>query len=221
MAKDKKSFILYADQIGLFEALPDAEAGRLIKTIFQYINDKNPEIKDVLLRVAFEPIKLQLKRDLKNWEAERSGRSEAGKKGMASRWKNKITKDNSVIPVITKITDTVNVTVTDTVNDNVIDIHKYILSEVENGKTVQFCKITLHRDYDNSEISELWEAFLINGKQEFYTGPAKMIKHFRNWIKTQPHETDRRINSRSNAKPGTSDFRTEKVRNWPATNGAK
>ena len=63
----KKSFLLYCDQIGLFKKLPDEQAGKLIKIIFEYVNDLNPEINDVLLDVAFDPIKLQLKRDLMNW----------------------------------------------------------------------------------------------------------------------------------------------------------
>ena len=63
----KKSFLLYCDQIGLFKKLPDEQAGKLIKIIFDYVNDLNPEVNDVLLDVAFEPIKLQLKRDLMTW----------------------------------------------------------------------------------------------------------------------------------------------------------
>lgn len=123
MAKDKNSFILYADQISVFEELTDDEAGRLIKHIFRYINDQDPECPDKLTKIAFEPIKQQLKRDLKDWEEKRQQRSEAGKKGMEKRWakgnevQQDITTDNTVIPAITNITDNVNVNVT--VNDNV------------------------------------------------------------------------------------------------------
>ena len=65
--KGKKSFLMYCDQIGLFEQLPDEQAGKLIKLIFDYVNDKNPVVKDLLLKIAFQPIKLQLKRDLMTW----------------------------------------------------------------------------------------------------------------------------------------------------------
>ena len=65
MAKDKKSFILYCDQQGVFNMLPDEQAGKLIKHIFAYVNDENPESDDLLLTIAFESIKTQLKRDLK------------------------------------------------------------------------------------------------------------------------------------------------------------
>lgn len=68
MAKDKKSFILYCDQQGLFNKLPDEIAGKLIKHIFAYVNDDNPIATDLLLEIAFEPIKLQLKRDLRKYD---------------------------------------------------------------------------------------------------------------------------------------------------------
>lgn len=68
MAKDKKSFILYCDQQGLFNKLPDEIAGKLIKHIFAYVNDEDPITSDLLLEIAFEPIKLQLKRDLRKYD---------------------------------------------------------------------------------------------------------------------------------------------------------
>lgn len=68
MAKDKKSFILYCDQQGLFNKLPDEIAGKLIKHIFAYVNDENPIASDLLLEIAFESIKLQLKRDLRKYD---------------------------------------------------------------------------------------------------------------------------------------------------------
>ncbi len=67
-AKDKKSFILYCDQQGLFNKLPDEIAGKLIKHIFAYVNDEDPIASDLLLEIAFEPIKLQLKRDLRKYD---------------------------------------------------------------------------------------------------------------------------------------------------------
>jgi hypothetical protein len=115
MAKDKKSFILYADQKDLFNQLPDEIAGKLIKHIYSYVNDENPESEDLIVKVAFEPIKQQLKRDLRLFEEKREKRSEAGKEGANKRWQN-IAKDSKRIKRIAKIADNVNV------NDNVNDI---------------------------------------------------------------------------------------------------
>lgn len=87
MAEGKKSFLMYADQIEVFNKLPDAKAGKLIKYIFDYVNDLNPtEPSDKLLQVALAPIKSQLKRDLKDWEASKKERSDSGRVGNLKRW---------------------------------------------------------------------------------------------------------------------------------------
>jgi hypothetical protein len=87
MAKDKKSFILYVDQKDLFNKLPDEIAGKLIKHIYSYVSDENPKSDDLIVEIAFEPIKQQLKRDLKLFEEKRVKRSEAGLAGANKRWK--------------------------------------------------------------------------------------------------------------------------------------
>lgn len=81
MAEGKKSFILYADLIHTVKRMPHDKAGALFKTILEYVNDENPVLDDLLLEIAFEPIKQQLKRDLRDWENTKTGRSEAGRKG--------------------------------------------------------------------------------------------------------------------------------------------
>ena len=82
MAKNKKSFILYCDQQALFNQLPDDKAGQLIKLIFAYVNDENPVIDDLLLKVAFAPIQQTFKRDLKKYVALCEKNSENARK----RW---------------------------------------------------------------------------------------------------------------------------------------
>jgi len=81
MAKDKKSFILYTDQSGVFNQLPDEIAGKLIKHIFSYVNDENPISEDLIINIAFEPIKQSLKRDLKRYEEYVDKQSVNGAKG--------------------------------------------------------------------------------------------------------------------------------------------
>lgn len=68
MAKDKKSVLLYCDIIHTIEELSDEEAGRLFKHYLRYVNDLNPTPPDKLTQIVFEPIKQNLKRDLKKWE---------------------------------------------------------------------------------------------------------------------------------------------------------
>lgn len=68
MAKDKKTILVYADWISIFNKLSDDEAGRLIKHFFAYVNDQNPEAPDRLTDIIFEPIKQTLKRDLRSYK---------------------------------------------------------------------------------------------------------------------------------------------------------
>lgn len=122
MAEGKRGFIMYADQIELFEQLSDQKAGILIKHIFKYVNDENPISKDVIINLAFTPIKQQLKRDLDHWENIRFKRSKAGKASVEARKKKKqsLTNPTSVNSVQQKSTNpTVIVNVNDNVNDNV------------------------------------------------------------------------------------------------------
>jgi hypothetical protein len=81
MAKNKKSFVLYCDLIHTIEKLSNEQAGELFKHILRYVNDKDPEPKDVLIDLVFEPIKQQLKRDLKTYENRAERSRENGLKG--------------------------------------------------------------------------------------------------------------------------------------------
>lgn len=81
MAEAKRTIVMYSDWESIFNQLEDHEAGILIKHFFSYVNDKNPVLEDRLLKMAFEPMKLQLKRDLIKWEETKQKRSEAGRKG--------------------------------------------------------------------------------------------------------------------------------------------
>lgn len=115
MAQDKKGFLMYADQMELFDQLSNEKAGELIKHIFQYVNDLNPVTDDLIINLAFTPIKQQLKRDLKAFEKTREQRVAAGKRSAQVRKeKRKATPLNLVERSSTN--STVNVNVNDNVN---------------------------------------------------------------------------------------------------------
>jgi uncharacterized phage protein (TIGR02220 family) len=88
MAEDKKSFLLYADLIHTVKKLPREKIGDLFLTILEYVNDINPTVDDILVDIAFEPIKQQLKRDLRQWEEKIEVRSTNGSLGNLKRWNN-------------------------------------------------------------------------------------------------------------------------------------
>jgi len=118
MAEGKKSFILYCDQRGVFNKLSDEQAGVLIKHIFAYVSDENPE-SDFVTELAFESIKQQLKRDLVKYE-ERADRSrENGSKGGRPPKPKKpsgLNKNPDEPKKPDTVTDTVNVN--ETVNES-------------------------------------------------------------------------------------------------------
>lgn len=125
MAEQKKSVLLYCDIIHTVEKLDDATAGELFKHYLRYINDKDPETDNLIVELCFEPIKQQLKRDLKKWETTLEGRSKAGlASAEARRNKKEQTATNPtnvkfVEQTATNPTVKDNVNVTVNVKDNV------------------------------------------------------------------------------------------------------
>lgn len=151
MAKDKKSFILYCDQKGVWDKLDDAQAGKLIKHIIAYVNDENPSAPDFITELAFEPIKQQLKRDLKNWEQTTIKRSEAGVAGAKARWQT-MANDGKRISGMAKmaVNESVNVNENVTVNGNVNE------------------RVTPTRDFNwfRKQIDEIWTDQLPTDKKK-------------------------------------------------------
>lgn len=114
MAKDKKGFVLYCDLIHTIEKMPPEKAGELFLHILKYVNDLKPETNDLLIQIAFEPIKRQLKRDLLKYSERADRARENGRKGGRPKNLEEPKKTQSVISEPRK-PDTVTVTVTDTV----------------------------------------------------------------------------------------------------------
>jgi len=189
MAENKESFVLYSDWIGLFNKLPDAKAGKLIKLVFDYVNDKNPETEDILLQVAFEPIKIQLKRDLKKWEAETKQRSEAGKKGGINSGKSRRSeaKRSSASKNEANEADNVNVTVNvnDTVNVKEFNTDQNIKFPIEHCLTVAMNDDRWARK--NKASPEILAKFndYLEGQGIYEFNPLEYKKYFHHWQKKE------------------------------------
>jgi len=195
MASGKKSFVLYSDQRTVIDLLSDEQAGKLLKHIFSYVNDESPELKDLSLQLAFEPIKQQLKRDLQKWENQRKQRSEAGKKSAQSRKRNLTSVNEKKRNSTVNVNDNVNVTV------NVTDINipayedflKYAVSK----------KPKLNPD----ELKLKYESWVENNWKD---GNDKPIKNWKTKIlNTLPYisETTKTVNT--NPTINRSDFFTD------------
>ena len=121
MAENKKGFVLYADLIHTINKMPSEKAGDLFKHILSYVNDEEPVTDDILIDLVFEPIKQQLKRDLRKYEDKKVQWSEAGKRSAEARKLKK--EQRTLTDVESRSTDsTVIVKDTVTVKDKVIDI---------------------------------------------------------------------------------------------------
>ena len=174
MADGKKSFVLYADLIHTVEKMPDEIAGKLVKHILAYVNDRNPVSDDLLLNLVFEPIKQQMKRDLDKWEEIREKRIQAGiasaeaKKERASLVNTNqqvSTHVESVQQTSTLSTVSVNgtVTVNGTVSEKkkkegVTAPHPLIIWINDNAPTIQ----RLSRPLTNDEASKMLTDLNIN-----------------------------------------------------------
>lgn len=122
MAENKASFVLYIDLIHTVEKLSDERAGKLLKHVLRYVNDMNPTLDDELIDLVFEPIKQQLKRDLRKWETKRTTLSENGrlggiKSGESRRNKNEAIEANALETKQNEANEAVNVSVSVNVNE--------------------------------------------------------------------------------------------------------
>lgn len=188
MAENKKSFLLYADLIHTIKKLPLEKAGELFVVILEYVNDENPIIDDYTLDLVFEPIKQQLKRDLKSWETTKNGKSEGGKKSAEIRKKLKdmqhdlsmlkILKDTSTYSTVNDSDNVnVNVNVTDNVNEiNSINSKEFFIvnSELVLGNCVDWYvnenRILFEADLMNNQLSKKEDEIIKSLKLKFTNG---------------------------------------------------
>lgn len=181
MAKGKKSFVLYTDQIGIFSKLTDEQAGLLIKHIYAYCNDEEPK-GDFVTELAFESIKQALKRDLKKFEGKKEQWSAAGKKSAEVRAKKKaklLTESTNVKSVATvstvSVSDNVNVSVSDNKNTYKEKKEKFLnwfnlKKEKHTGKIGRFKILT---STDDKNLKKLYKDY---GAEEFEIAIKNLYK---------------------------------------------
>lgn len=178
MADNKKAFILYADQQELFNQLSDEMAGKLIKHIFKYVNDENPKTDDIIINLAFTPIKQQLKRDLEKWRKRAENSRVNGAKGgrPPKNPKNPMgyieTQKNPDEPrKPDTVNDTVTVKDTDTVTGNVKDKdtvkdNKKDFPEINSGS-----KKNISKELFNAIKKDFMDYYkYLSGIEYYYTG---------------------------------------------------
>jgi len=188
MAENKKAFVLYADLLKTVELLQDDKAGELFKHILRYVNDENPVPSDILIEICFEPIKQQLKRDLKKYEAKRLQWSEAGKKSAEQRALNRLNErstdstDVSLRSTDSTVKDTVTVTVKDTVNNK--------KKKVQRKNEFYNSLLQLSESYNETTVTEFFEYWTESGENDLKMRYEKqtsfdIARRLKTWVKNE------------------------------------
>lgn len=220
----KESFILYLEHQAVFKMLTDAQAGQLIKNIFEYEKTGQVPKMEQMLNVAFIPIKQDLDKNRAKYEKV----VERNKKNIEKRWQNKLpdntknTTGKNGIPNDTKNTDNdydndydydndISCSDNNILGDSCVDGLKNIINFYNNNinPITPFALETLN-DYAKEMETEL----IILAMQKAVDANVRNIKYIKailnSWsnkgIKTvvEAKAEEEMFNQKKSAKPGTA-----------------
>jgi len=192
MAENKTSFVSYCDWLETFEELTDEEAGKLVKHLFRYVNDLNPD-SDKLTKLLFIPIQQSLKRDLKKYEQYIDKQRVNGQKGGRPKKPKKPKQPNPLFenPTEPKKADSVSVSVSvnDSVNVSVNDIKK----ELNNNLWIE--QICIKKKLEIIDVKEYLNIFIndLELKDDIQKPIKELKKHFINWLNIQVKNVKKEI----------------------------
>ena len=178
----KDTLLLFMTAKEIFDALPDEEAGKLIKAAFKYQDGEEPEL-DGLLRVVFLQIRQQIDYTNAQYFESVKKRSTAGKKGMAHRWNN---KNNNVINVNNKNNNVINVNNKNNKgitndnkhnhNDNVNDTVNVIVDTLSIEREAPESKNIMIPRETKTEIMQAWNALGLTQVQKIEGNREKALR---------------------------------------------
>lgn len=169
MAQNKKSFVLYCDIIHTMKYLSDSEKGIVFQWVLDYVNDNDPDDLPGLLQAVVEPIRQQLKRDLKKWEGYVEKQRENGKKG----GRPKKSQKTQALKTKPKKADNVSVDVSVSVDENESDT---VTSQIS---FVDFWELYDKKVGDKKKIEKKWNALSLEIQE-------KIIEYIPKYILAQP-----------------------------------
>jgi len=198
MAENKKSFVAYCDWQETFEELSNEEAGKLVKHLFNYVNDKNPEASDKLTKMCFIPIKQSLKRDLKKYESYVNKQKANGSKG--GRPKTQKTQAFILKPKKAD-SDSVSDSDSDSVNVSEIKDKSFTINNksfiLQGLKDKQWLEVLAMQNRNSLDMVKnkltTFEGFLISTKKQ-HNNYKEFASHFTYWLAKNKQE----INHASN-----------------------
>lgn len=179
MAENKKGFVLYADQRSIIELLSNEKAGILFKHIFAYVNDENPKSRDGLINMAFEPIKLQLKRDLIKWVDIKGKRSTAGKISAEKRAQQNST-NSTLVDCVEQTSTNVNKSNSNSNSKSNSNNNTVPVGTIDFDKLLLFINKTFGRDFKiiNDSVKNKFKARLKDGYTATHIGNCiNNLKH--------------------------------------------
>ena len=183
MAENKKSFVLYADLIHTVRHLSKEDAGELFMHILSYVSDENPVTDNAIVKISFEPVKQQLKRDLIKWESQLNQRREAGRRSAEMR----STKSNERSTVVDEKqqASTVSVTVNDNVNVTVIDIWKNSYEYLKQDGVWYEQEVVMKFKIPTQDLNNRLEQYWLSLQKSNFKGELKQIRAGAiKWLKT-------------------------------------
>lgn len=84
----KNSFVLYTEQKAIFDKLSDEQAGKLIKSIYEYVEKGKIDNIDEITNIIITPFITVLDKDMQKYEDIKKKRAEAGAKGVKQKLAN-------------------------------------------------------------------------------------------------------------------------------------
>ena len=193
MAEGKKSFILYCDLIHTVKKLPKNKQAELFVHILEYVNDMNPITDDMLLQIAFEPIKQSLKRDLVRYEQRAKRSRENGKKGgRPPKPKNPSgLNKNPENPTEPRKPDSVSDSVSDSVINN--DVYMYELANNKERHGMFIEGLYMRHRLKPKALGVILPEFNNNlkVKEKIHKNLEEYKEHLGNWMNTQ--ETNNKL----------------------------
>ena len=162
MAEGKKSVLLYCDLLFTVEKMDDETAGKFFKHYLNYINDNDPITDNLVVDIAFESVKQNLKRDLKKWEKRaEASRSNGSKGGRPKKPKKPTGLIENLDEPRKPVTDTVTVTVTDTVSK----VDSTTVGTVDFDNLLKYINKTFGREFRkiNNSVKDKYKARIKEG----------------------------------------------------------
>lgn len=186
MAEGKKSFVAYSDWYGMFKALPDEVAGKLIKHIFSYVNDENPTTEDFVINALFEQVKSTLKRDLKKWEEQQEQRKQAGIRSAEVR------KQNATLVNARSFssTDSVSVNGSVSVSDNVKDKNKRVVNKFTPPSQIEVVDYFNQNGYSNESAIKAFKYYETGNWKD---GKGNQVKNWKQKMQSVWFKEDNKI----------------------------